>query len=901
MLLVAGLLAAPGAVSAAEPAAPSAPAVPNADFEAARPWDLWELIPAEPREAGRSEWERLAVELVAPPSGRVTIELSLEGAGRVEFDGLELLDLSPRGAPGAERRLLRNAGFEESAAAAAAPAGWELSGGAIRVEAPSALEGAACLRLELAKRGRASARQELALEAGRRYLLVARVRGEVTSGSAVVAAFAAGPGAPAEPIAAQRLAGSTLAGGRGFCGRLVAARGAQRVARLDCPAAPGKNYTLELLARGELGERAVLKAEVYTLDDAGTETLLAAATPAAGALGADWRPLRVNFALRGARKVRLVLRLDGPATLEVDSLRLLAPRVVPAPRRLAAGDAEDNFRPKSRGPLLTTNGRRDAELAGAFTALVSQSLGRPQSSWRFWRSSKPFDHQSQPFAAALEKGLEPGGVYLLDPAGAAEAKWLAERGVTVPDRPGAYALAASAKELVVAARSPEGFLAAASAAGWLVSDSPEPEVFACRIEDWPAWAFRAAALDFDGRLAAADRALLAALGSWRLSHLVVTGPGCWRLADTKTRADIRELAEAARTGTGGGLVAGLDALGAAPELVRRWPQAAEAAWQSGESHYLRGTELNFLGARNVVIAAGAPVEVAAPDGKLYQEGRDYRLNTGAPRWGAEGEEAPRSSLQRVGGGGIPDGGRVTVSYNALPGAKEAPAACPRSEEALAAFREALAELGRLTRASGVGLGGSYAARMRTDRRTAPTRFKNGRLLADRVAELAAAADKSAPGAFLLIWADLVNPCGSAKLPEDSPAAAADLIDPALRKKLVMLVDLADVDEQGRENMARSTAFLVERGYRLAGWTGPRAGAAARAWVAAVARQKEPAAPPGPPGTSAPKEPPRGEFAGLALDLRGARALEIEAFAEAAWNGAELKPEAAGPAPPPPPK
>ena len=43
MLLVAGLLAAPGAVSAAEPAAPSAPAVPNADFEAARPWDLWEL------------------------------------------------------------------------------------------------------------------------------------------------------------------------------------------------------------------------------------------------------------------------------------------------------------------------------------------------------------------------------------------------------------------------------------------------------------------------------------------------------------------------------------------------------------------------------------------------------------------------------------------------------------------------------------------------------------------------------------------------------------------------------------------------------------------------------------------------------------------------------------------
>ena len=59
------------------PAVPAAaPAVANGDFEAARPWDGWELTPAEPREAGRSEWERLAAEFTVPAAGRVTVELA---------------------------------------------------------------------------------------------------------------------------------------------------------------------------------------------------------------------------------------------------------------------------------------------------------------------------------------------------------------------------------------------------------------------------------------------------------------------------------------------------------------------------------------------------------------------------------------------------------------------------------------------------------------------------------------------------------------------------------------------------------------------------------------------------------------------------------------------------------
>jgi hypothetical protein len=321
------------------------------------------------------------------------------------------------------------------------------------------------------------------------------------------------------------------------------------------------------------------------------------------------------------------------------------------------------------------------------------------------------------------------------------------------------------------------------------------------------------------------------------------------------------------------------------------PQAAEAVWQQNESHYLRGTERSYLAARNVAVSAGAPVEVAADDGKALEAGRDYRLECPPPRSGAAGAEAPRSALARIPGGGVSDGGHVTASYNALADPAETPAACPRSEEALAAFREALAEVGRLARPAGAGLGGAFAARMRSDRRTASTRFKNGRLLADRLGELAAELEKALPGATPFLWADLVNPCSALRFPEDSPAAAAELIDPALRRRLVLLAALADLDEDGRERMARSTAFLAERGYRLAGFCGPRGASAARAWAEQFARVRAAPAPP------AALSGARGECVGMVFDLREARALELEAFAEAAWRGAEpppAAPPAAGP-------
>ncbi|HOX08429.1 MAG TPA: hypothetical protein PK280_18685 [Planctomycetota bacterium] len=901
--VLAALLLGAAAARPAEPSpGPAVPAVqppPNADFESARPWDGWELVPADPREAGRSEWERLTADFTAPASGRAAVELTLDGSGRAELDDLDLFEISARG-PVPQRRMLTNPGFEEAGTKTTLAAAWDLSGPAVRTEAPSAPEGRAGLRMELPRTGRAAARQVLMLEPGRRYQLHVRVRAEVTSGALSLSVLEAGGDSTGALLTAARLRSSTLSGGSGLCGRLSAPRGAQRLARLDCPAVPGKNYTLELLARGETGDRPALRVEVAALDEAGTETLLAAAAPEAGALGPDWRPLRVGFALRGARRLRFTLRLEGPAAVEIDSLKLSGPRVVPGPRRLAPGDADDNFRPRSRRPLVTGGGRNDADTAAAFTAILSQSLSRPQSSWRFWRSSKPLEHQPSAFAAMVAKGFEPGTVFLLDPSGESEAKWLAERAVSVPDRPGAYSLAVSAKEVVVASRSPAGFVAAASTLGWLTTDSPEPEIFACRIEDWPAHPFRAAALEFDGRLSATDRELLGSLGSWRLSHLLVTGPGLWRLPEARGRNDLRELAEFARGAAPGGLVGFLDAVGAAPELLARSPQSAECLWVQGESHFLRGTERSYLSGRNVLLASGSPVEVAAPDGRILTEARDYRLETAAPRWGASGEEAPRSLLRRIPGADLADGGRVTVSYNVLPPAGSEPVACPRSEEALAAFRGALGELGRSARVSGVGLGGAFVPRMRTDRRTASTRFKNGRMLADRIAELCAEVDKGAAGASPLLWADLLNPCGGLTMPEDPPTAAADLLDPALRRRLLLLVNLPAADEDGRDRMTRSAAFLAERGYNLIGWTGERPAGAARTWLEALPPPPAPAGGPAVPGApaAAPAAPPearevrRGEFIGLAFNLRGARTLDIETFAEAAWGG----PETVKPAP-----
>jgi len=366
--------------------------------------------------------------------------------------------------------------------------------------------------------------------------------------------------------------------------------------------------------------------------------------------------------------------------------------------------------------------------------------------------------------------------------------------------------------------------------------------------------------------------------------MVVTGGGFWGLPEGRTRADARDLAGLAGS-LGLGLVPFLDALGAAPTLAEKSPASVEMVWHRGESHYLRGTERSYLAARNAVPAAGAPVEVTSAGGKAYRAGRDYEISTPAPRLGADPKKAPRSWLRRAPRGAIPDGGRVLLSYNALPPPGNAPGACPRSAEALEVFRKQLAHLAAAGPVGGVGLGGRLPARMRTDKRTAGTRFKNGRLVADRLRELCAALSLGAPQARSFIWADLLNPCGGLPLPEDSPAAAAELIDPALRGKLTVLVRLGRSDPAGRECIAKSARFLLSRGYPAAGWCGS-SGRAAELWAAEFARWRAEAARAGGRGKKGAEKP--GQPAGLVFAVRGARVLDIEKFAEAAWRGGEVK-------------
>jgi len=52
------------------------------------------------------------------------------------------------------------------------------------------------------------------------------------------------------------------------------------------------------------------------------------------------------------------------------------------------------------------------------------------------------------------------------------------------------------------------------------------------------------------------------------------------------------------------------------------------------------------------------------------------------------------AFTRLGTGSIPDGGRGLIGYNALPPPNGPPGACPRSEEALAAFREGIERVHR---------------------------------------------------------------------------------------------------------------------------------------------------------------------------------------------------------------
>ncbi len=870
------------ALSAAPVARAGTAAEPSGwSFEGKDPWKGWKLAPAEPREVGRSEWERRELEFMVPASGKVVVELFMRGAGRLEFDGLELHRLRRRKPPVPERRSLANPGFEIAAEGKAAfPAGWKLSGGVARVAGP-AYSGKFSLRADLARPGSAAARQTLSLKKGQRYRLVVRVRGEVTAGEAGVAVRPSG--SPDARLALERVGGLTLAGGRGRCGRLSAERGAGRKASLEFAAKAGSNYTLELLVRGTIGEKGRVHLYLTALEKAGAETPLAARQLSGGALGHDWRPLRINFTLRGASRLRLSVRVDGPAVVELDDLRVVPPRVVPTPRRLAPGDAGDNFRPKGRRPLVTSGGKADAALVRQFTGLVGKRMSRPAAFWQFWRSGRAFDHRGRSFEQILERGVEPGSVFLLNASRKAEAKWLAGRAVTVPDRPGAYAISVSAKALIVAARSREGFLAAASTLGWLSADGAEPEMFSCRVEDWPAHPLRAAEINFDGRLAQSDRELIGGLGAYRLSHLVVTGGGFWHLPESRTRADARDLAGLA-VSLGLDLVPFLDALGASPALAEKSPASVEMVWHRSESHYLRGTERSYLAARNAVPAAGAPVEVTSAGGKAYRAGRDYQLKTPVPRLGADPKKAPRSWMRRARDGKIPDGGHVLASYNALPPPGEVPGACPRSAEALEAFRKQLAHLAATVPAGGVGIGGRLPPRMRTDKRTAGTRFKNGRLVADRVRELCAALSLGAPKARGFMWGDMLNPGGGLALPEDSPAAAAGLIDPALRGKLVVLVRLGRSDPAGRECIARSARFLLSRGYPTAGWCAS-SGRAAGLWAMEFARWRAAAAKAGARGK---KDDKPGEPMGLVFAVRDARLLELERFAEAAWRGAEIR-------------
>jgi hypothetical protein len=384
-------------------------------------------------------------------------------------------------------------------------------------------------------------------------------------------------------------------------------------------------------------------------------------------------------------------------------------------------------------------------------------------------------------------------------------------------------------------------------------------------------------VDFDGRLAETDRELLPRLRTYRLGHLVVTGRGLWQLPDSKTRSEARDLFQLAGE-LGLRTVVFLDALGAAPALAEKSPQSVEMAWHRDESHYLRGTERSFLAARNAVPALGCPIEVTSARGKTYRRGKDYQLLVPKPRLGAPAGRAPRSWLRRLAGGTIPDGGRVLLSYNALPPPKEVPGACPRAVEAREAFKQQLGHLEAVGQVRGVGIGGRLPSRMRTDKRTAGTRLKNGRLVADRVKELAAAASIGAPKARCFLWGDLLNPCGGLPLPEDSPAASAEMMSPELRRKLTVVIRLDRSDPRGRERIAESVRFLLSRGYRTAAWCGSD-GRAADVWAAEFGKWLKAA------GAGKGRKPPA-RPAGLIFRAQAGRILELEHFAETAWRGSD---------------
>jgi Glycosyl hydrolase family 20, domain 2 len=850
-------------------------------FDEKAPWNGWQLSPNDIRQSGNSEWETLIVNFTSPKSKQIKIIISSQGTGRLAFDNLELQLVNPAGKKLSERRTLSDPGFESvfktaSSTAPAPTSAWKLIG-FTRSVSLERLSGKSGL-LFTGKVARAS--QKVKLPELQQFRLMLRVRGKLTSGQTRLAIINTSDKSLLGEIF---LTGSTLVGGKKKSGLLSSSANGWLQATRTMEARAGRNHTLQLLLRGSLDNQASCSLTISAPAADGSRTILAHKQFNNQFLGPDWRPLRLNFSLRGTGKFDIAIKINGQGLLEVDNLKLRKPLIIPQPVNFTRGDAENNFRPKSVVTVISSNGKKDAKMVAAFFTNSGLKPSRSVPFWQFWRSAKAFVHLPTPFQKQVLKTNSPPTIWLLNAARGPESKWLAGRAMAVPDKPGSYAISVNAKDIVVGARDPAGFMAAASTLAWMVSDAPAPEIFACRIEDWPANNLRGMHFELPPGDTVSEQTF-ALMSRYKLGTAFLSGQGAWLTAEPLSKAGSSNLAARADA-RGISSVPFLDCIGAAPELANRSPQSLELQLHKNEPYILRGTEKNYLLGQNVVLAAGAAVEVSSPDGNNYTINQDYKLAVPSPFWGAKADKSRRSVLRRIATGKIPDGARVLLSYNVLPPSSEIPAACPRSAEAIRIFEARAKLLGAgITGISGIGLGGILPRRMRTDMRTTSTRLKNGRQVADRLRELMTTAALVAEDLTPYAWADMVNPCANLPMPEDSPSTCSELLEVKLRRKLGLLVRIGQSHPAALQNIKRSTVFMLGRSYNLIGWCGDNP-AAAEKWAAAFASW-----------SASSERKKAGQEAGKALGLvmgysaPTARLLSIERFSQAAWSGKPLSNE-----------
>ncbi len=747
--------------------------VPNGDFEQVSAGRLVGWQGDGQPVTTRHDWQRFEVKLRTRDYAVVRLYLRLQRAvGKIWFD-----DVSMEGVG------LGNGSFEEHEGHRLA--GWQQDdvGKTIFVDEAVARSGKCSLRIERSTPGQSRVWQDIRVKPKSTYKLVFWARWSGISGGRGYAEFygVRADGSLGSILAtSEAVSGSFRAWKNTVCA-LVSSRPADKIAWREVSLPPQATLLLTCkvdasgLEKGEAGVQVM----------AGGQMLGRASAEADGGK----RELGVVFATPASGKVKVELFAKGVVgRVEFDDVLVQRLPLTPPPQRVTWRPASENM-PLDKGVRIVL---------------------QPDASEQMKTAAKMLTRQISANGGVVDGvayGDEPakGRAIYLGTRQAAEL--LKKMGVSVPKVKEGYGLAVTRSVAAVMGSDDRGtFYGTMTLLNLIAKVTSGPQLVAAVIEDWPDLPFRGTYGVYGGDIQVAAETC----ARLKLNAMVIESGDFYRLDDQAKRKKWQQWAEVLRRHYIE-LIPEIQSFGHGGQVLSINPNCAEGVWVKGEEHVLRGERPSKLKHPNVIVTKAAPIVVSSPDGKIrYVEGKDYRIIPAPTRPPYRSRE--QWQIVRVAGGRIPDGGRVTVSYNYVrPGTM---AYCPNEPLVYEIMRKAVTETVRLLRPRYLHIGHDEIYRMGTDSRCVKAGRSNAENLAMEMKRLLEFARQVDPKVQIMLWADMLNPYHNGKrfFPGNYTAGAADLIP---KDAFIMNVWFYGAnDPRGRG--WQSLKWFAERGLRTTG-------------------------------------------------------------------------------------